>query len=156
MNMNATLLGQSIAFIVFVAFCMKYIWPPLMSAIEARQAKIADGLASAERATKDLELAQASAKDQLKDAKAEAAAIVEAANKRKAQIVDEAKTAAMTERDKIIASGYAEVEAERNRAKEDLRQQVATLAIAGAEKILERSIDEAAANDIVEKLVGEL
>ena len=92
----------------------------------------------------------------MKDAKAQAASIVDAANKRKAQIVDEAKTAAMTERDKIIASGYAEVEAERNRAKEDLRQQVATLAIAGAEKILERSIDEAAANDIVEKLVGEL
>jgi len=135
---------------------MKYIWPPLMSAIEARQATIADGLASAERATKDLELAQASATDQLKDAKAQAASIVDAANKRKAQIVDEAKTAAITERDNIIASGYAEVEVERNRAKEDLRQQVAVLAIAGAEKILERSIDEAAANDIVEKLVAEL
>lgn len=156
MNLNATLLGQSIAFAVFVIFCMKYIWPPLMSAIEARQATIADGLASAERATKDLELAQASAGDQLKEAKAQAASIVDAANKRKAQIVDEAKTAAITERDNIIASGYAEVEAERNRAKEDLRQQVAVLAIAGAEKILERSIDEAAANDIVEKLVAEL
>ncbi|MDP2560453.1 F0F1 ATP synthase subunit B [Psychrobium sp. 1_MG-2023] len=156
MNMNATLLGQSIAFAVFVIFCMKYIWPPLMSAIEDRQKKIADGLASAERAGKDLELAQAKATDQLKDAKAEAASIVDAANKRKAQIVDEAKTAAMTERDKIIASGHAEVEAERNRAKEELRQKVAVLAIAGAEKILERSIDEAAANDIVEKLVGEL
>lgn len=156
MDINATLIGQSIAFAVFVIFCMKYIWPPLISAIEARQATIADGLASAERATKDLELAQASATDQLKDAKAQAASIVDAANKRKAQIVDEAKTAAITERDNIIASGYAEVEAERNRAKEDLRQQVAVLAIAGAEKILERSIDEAAANDIVEKLVAEL
>ena len=156
MDINATLIGQSIAFAVFVIFCMKYIWPPLISAIEARQATIADGLASAERATKDLELAQASADDQLKEAKAQAASIVDAANKRKAQIVDEAKTAAITERDNIIASGYAEVEAERNRAKEDLRQQVAVLAIAGAEKILERSIDEAAANDIVEKLVAEL
>lgn len=156
MNLNATLLGQSIAFAVFVIFCMKYIWPPLMSAIEERQAKIADGLASAERATKDLELAQAAATDQLKDAKVEAAAIVDLANKRKAQIVEEAKTAAITERDKIIASGYTEVEAERNRAKEELRQKVAVLAIAGAEKILERSIDQAVANDIVEKLVGEL
>ena len=156
MDINATLIGQSIAFAVFVIFCMKYIWPPLISAIEARQATIADGLASAERATKDLELAQASAGDQLKEAKAQAASIVDAANKRKAQIVDEAKTTAITERDNIIASGYAEVEAERNRAKEDLRQQVAVLAIAGAEKILERSIDEAAANDIVEKLVAEL
>ena len=156
MDLNATLIGQSVAFAVFVIFCMKYIWPPLISAIEARQATIADGLASAERATKDLELARNSAADQMKEAKAQAASIVDAANKRKAQIVDEAKTAAITERDNIIASGYAEVEAERNRAKEDLRQQVAVLAIAGAEKILERTIDQAAANDIVEKLVGEL
>ena len=156
MNLNATLVGQTIAFAVFVIFCMKYVWPPLMSAIEDRQKKIADGLASAERATKDLELAQNKASDQLKDAKGQAAEIVDMANKRKAQIVDEAKTEATAERDKIIAQGYAEVEAERNRAKEELRQKVATLAIAGAEKILERSIDEAAANDIVEKLVAEL
>ena len=156
MNLNATLLGQSIAFAVFVIFCMKYIWPPLISAIEARQAKIADGLASAERATKDLELAQASATDQLKEAKAQAASIVDAANKRKAQIVDEAKTAAITERDNIIASGYAEVEAERNRAREELRQQVSTLAIAGAEKIIKRSIDKEANSDIIDQLVAEL
>jgi len=135
---------------------MKFVWPPLMGAIEERQRKIADGLADADRAVKDLELAQAKATDQLKDAKGTANEIIEQANKRKAQIVDEAKTEAGIERDKIIAQGQAEIEAERNRVKEDLRKQVATLAIIGAEKILERSIDEAAHSDIVNKLVAEL
>ena len=156
MNFNATLIGQSVAFLVFVWFCMKFVWPPLMQAIEDRQKKIADGLADADRAVKDLELAQAKATDQLKDAKANANEIIEAANKRKAQIVDEAKTEADSERAKIIAQGHAEIEAERNRVKEDLRKQVASLAIQGAEKILARSIDPAAHSDIVEKLVAEI
>ena len=156
MSINATLLGQAISFLLFVWFCMKFVWPPLMNAIEERQKKIADGLADAGRAAKDLELAQAKATEQLKDAKATANEIIEQANKRKAQIVDEAKVEADTERAKIIAQGHAEIENERNRVKEDLRKQVAVLAIAGAEKILERSIDEAAHSDIVNKLVAEL
>ena len=156
MNFNITLLGQTVAFFIFVWFCMKFIWPPLMSAIEERQKKIADGLADADRAAKDLELAQAKATDQLKDAKVTANEIIESANKRKAQIVDEAKTEADSERAKIIAQGHAEIEAERNRVKEDLRKQVASLAIQGAEKILERSIDPSAHSDIVEKLVAEI
>ncbi|MCL1078042.1 F0F1 ATP synthase subunit B [Parashewanella spongiae] len=156
MNFNATLIGQSVAFLVFVWFCMKFVWPPLMQAIEDRQKKIADGLADADRAVKDLELAQARATDQLKEAKANANEIIEAANKRKAQIVDEAKAEADSERAKIIAQGHAEIEAERNRVKEDLRKQVASLAIQGAEKILARSIDPAAHSDIVEKLVAEI
>lgn len=156
MNINATLLGQAISFTLFVWFCMKFVWPPLMSAIEERQKRIADGLADANRAAKDLELAQAKATDQLKDAKAAANEIIEQANKRKTQIVDEAKAEADVERAKIIAQGKAEIETERNRVKEDLRKQVATLAIVGAEKILKRSIDEAAHSDIVDKLVAEL
>ena len=156
MSINATLLGQAISFLLFVWFCMKFVWPPLMNAIEERQKKIADGLADARRAAKDLELAQVKATEQLKDAKATANEIIEQANKRKAQIVDEAKIEADTERAKIIAQGHAEIENERNRVKEDLRKQVAVLAIAGAEKILERSIDEAAHSDIVNKLVAEL
>ncbi|MEX9246915.1 F0F1 ATP synthase subunit B, partial [Salmonella enterica] len=103
MNLNATILGQAIAFILFVWFCMKYVWPPLMAAIEKRQKEIADGLASAERAHKDLDLAKASATDQLKKAKAEAQVIIEQANKRRAQILDEAKTEAEQERTKIVA-----------------------------------------------------
>ncbi|MGB3726919.1 MAG: F0F1 ATP synthase subunit B [Glaciecola sp.] len=156
MNMNATLIGQLIAFAVFVAFCMKYVWPPLMAAIEARQKTIADGLAASERAEKDLELAQEKATAQLREAKQQAAEIVEQAKKRANQLVDDETQRGHTEREKIIAQGYAEIEAERNRAKEDLRKQVATLAIAGAEKILAREIDAAAQNDIVEKLVAEL
>jgi F-type H+-transporting ATPase subunit b len=100
--MNATILGQAIAFVLFVWFCMKYVWPPLMAAIEKRQKEIADGLASAERAKKDLDLAQANATDQLKKAKAEAQVIIEQANKRRSQILDEAKAEAEQERTKIV------------------------------------------------------
>uniref|UniRef100_A0A182S5T6 ATP synthase F0 sector subunit C n=2 Tax=cellular organisms TaxID=131567 RepID=A0A182S5T6_9DIPT len=102
-NLNATILGQAISFILFVWFCMKYVWPPIMAAIEKRQKEIADGLASAERGRKDLDLAQAHATDQLKTAKAEAQVIIEQANKRKAQIMDEAKAEAEQERNKIVA-----------------------------------------------------
>jgi F-type H+-transporting ATPase subunit b len=156
MNINFTLVGQLIAFAVFVMFCMKYVWPPLMAAIEDRQKIIADGLAASDRAEKDLELAQQKASAQLKDAKQQAVEIVDQAKKRANQLVDEETQRGQTEREKIIASGYAEIEAERNRVKEDLRKKVATLAIAGAEKILAREIDAKAQNDIVEKLVAEL
>ena len=156
MNINATLLGELIAFIFFVWFCMKFVWPHIIGAIEERQQKIADGLAASERGEKDLELAQAKATDQLKEAKAQAADIIEQAKKRGSAIVDEETQRGHSEREKIIAQGYSEIEAERNRTKEELRKQVATLAIAGAEKILEREIDAAAQSDIVEKLVAEL
>jgi F-type H+-transporting ATPase subunit b len=156
MSINATLLGQAISFALFVWFCMKFVWPPLMNAIEERQKKIADGLADADRAAKDLELAQAKATKQLKEAKVTANEIIEQANKRKAQIVEEAKAEAQIERAKIIVQGNADIENERNRVKDDLRKQVATLAIIGAEKILERSIDPAAHSDIVNKLVAEI
>ncbi|WP_158972811.1 F0F1 ATP synthase subunit B [Paraglaciecola sp. L3A3] len=156
MNINATLLGELIAFIFFVWFCMKFVWPPIMGAIEERQQKIADGLAASERGEKDLELAQAKVSDQLKEAKAQAADIIEQAKKRGSTIVDEETQRGHSEREKIIAQGYSEIEAERNRTKEELRKQVAALAVAGAEKILEREIDAAAQSDIVEKLVAEL
>ncbi|AKJ40656.1 F0F1 ATP synthase subunit B [Pragia fontium] len=156
MNINATILGQAIAFVLFVWFCMRFVWPPIISAIEKRQKEIADGLASAERAKKDLDLAQANVTDQLAQAKADAQVIIEQANKRKAQIVDEAKVEAEQERAKILAQAQAEIDAERKRAREELRKQVAMLAIAGAEKIIERSVDEAANSDIVDKLVAEL
>lgn len=156
MNLNATLLGESIAFIVFVWFTMKYVWPVLNGAIEERQNKIAEGLAASERAEKDLELAQAKAAEKLKEAKTQAAEIIEQAKKRAAQIVDEETQKGHQEREKIVASGQAEVEAERNRAKEELRKQVSVLAIAGAERILERQIDAQAHSDILDKLVAEL
>ena len=156
MNINATLLGQAIAFAIFVWFCMKYVWPPLISAIEERQKKIADGLTKAERAVKDLDLAKAKASDKLKEAKAQAAEIVEHANKSRNKIVEDAKTEAEVERLKIIAQGEAEIEAERNRVREELRLKVSMLAIACAEKIIKRSIDKEANSDIIDKLVAEL
>ncbi len=156
MNINATLLGQAISFALFVWFCMKYVWPPLMKAIEERQKKIADGLQAAERAAKDLDLAQANASDQLKEAKRTATEIIEQANKRKSQILDEAREEAQAERQKILAQAEAELEAERNRARDDLRKQVATLAVAGAEKILERTIDKDAQKDILDNITAKL
>jgi F-type H+-transporting ATPase subunit b len=156
MDVNITFISEMIAFVVFVLFCMKYVWPPLIGAIEERQKTIADGLAASDRAAKDLELAQEKATSQLKEAKAQAAEIVEAAKKRETQIVEEAAAKAQAEKEKILAAGHAEIETERNQAKEELRQQVAVLAVAGAERILERSIDAAAHSDILDKLVAEL
>jgi len=154
--MNATLLGQAIAFFLFVWFCMKYVWPPIIDAIEERQKKIADGLAAADRASKALNLAQANAADQLKEAKRTASELIEQANKRKAQIIEEAKAEAQIEREHIIAQGLAEIETERNRTRDELRKQVATLAVIGAEKIIERSIDMDAQADILSKVTAEL
>ncbi|PKI16322.1 F0F1 ATP synthase subunit B [Colwellia sp. 12G3] len=156
MDINMTLVGQLIAFVVFVIFCMKYVWPPIIGAIEERQATIADGLAASDRAAKDLELAQEKAKAQLKEAKVQAASIVDAAKKHEAKIVDEAAGKAQAEKERILATGHAEIETERNRAREELRKEVAILAVAGAEKILERTIDAAAHSDILDKLVAEL
>jgi F-type H+-transporting ATPase subunit b len=155
-NINATLLGQAIAFAIFVWFCMKYVWPPLMAAIEERQKKIADGLSAAERAEKDLDLAKANASDRMKEAKRAAADVVDQANKRKLQIIEEAREEAVTERKKIVAQAEAEIEALRVRARDDLRKQVATLAVAGAEKILERSIDKDAHQDILNNITAKL
>ena len=153
---NATLIGNLIAFTVFVMFCMKYVWPPIIGAIEDRQKKIADGLAASEEGEKALEVAQVEVDAQLKDAKSQAADIIEQAKKRGSTIVDEETQRGHSEREKIIAQGHSEIEAERNRTKEELRKQVAALAVAGAEKILEREIDAAAQSDIVAKLVAEL
>lgn len=156
MDINATILGQAITFVLFVWFCMKFVWPPIIKAIEKRQQEIAEGLASAESAKKDLELAKANTSEIMQEAKAEASVIIEQANKRRAAILDEAQQEALREKEKIVAQGRAEIDAERKRAREELRKQVALLAVAGAEKIIERSVDQAANSDIIDKLVAEL
>ena len=156
MDINLTLLGQSIAFAFFVWFSMKFVWPPINNAIEERQKKIADGLAASERATQDLESARVKADEELKAAKLQAAELIDQAKKRAAKLVEEETQRGHDEREKIIASGYAEVEAERTRVREELRKKVAYLAIAGAEKIIERELDAQKQSDIVEKLVAEL
>ena len=156
MNINLTLIGQMLAFVCFVVFCMKYVWPPILAAMAEREQKIADGLAAADRASHDLELAQEKAVERLKEAKTEAAGIIESANRRATQIVDEAKDAAVAEADRVKAAAQAEIEQETNRAREQLRGQVAALSLAGAEKVLGASIDADAHADIVDKLAAEL
>ncbi len=156
MNLNATIIGQSIAFFVFVWFCMKYVWPPITAILEERQKKIAEGLEAAERAQRDLNLAQKKAAEELRDAKRQGAELIEVANKRANQIIDEAKEKAREEGQRLIAGAKAEIDLELQRAKEALRAQVAAIAIAGAEKILESSIDQAANEELVKKLATEL
>ncbi|MBY4676564.1 F0F1 ATP synthase subunit B [Marinobacterium arenosum] len=156
MNINLTIIGQAIAFAIFVVFCMKYVWPPITAALAERKKKIAEGLDAAERAARDLHLAQQKAAADMRESKEQAAAIIEQANKRANQIIDEAKEQAREEAERVKAAAQAEIEQEANRAKEALRAQVAVLAVAGAEKILEASIDEQAHAQLVEKLAAEL
>jgi F-type H+-transporting ATPase subunit b len=145
-----------LAFVCFVVFCMKFVWPPIIAAMREREAKIADGLAAADRASHDLELAQEKAVERLKEAKVEAAGIVDAANKRGNQLVEEAKQAALVEAERVKTAAQAEIEQETNRAREQLRGQVAALSLAGAEKVLGAAIDQKAHADLVDKLAAEL
>ena len=155
MNINLTISGQILAFIAFVAFCMRYVWPPILAAMEERQKKIADGLAAADRASHDLELAQKEAVDRLAEAKKDAASIVEAANKRAAAVVDEAKVVAVAEADRVKELASAEVEREKAQAKEQLLTQVSSLAIASADKVLAAEIDADKHAALLQQLVKE-
>ena len=156
MNINLTLIGQTISFALFVLFCMKFVWPALISVMEEREKKIADGLDAADRADKDLELAQKKATQQLREAKVEAAAIIEQANKRANQIVEASKEDARKEGEKILAQAQAEIEQQRIKARDALRAEIAAIAVAGAEKILETSVDADKHGDMLNKLVAEL
>jgi F-type H+-transporting ATPase subunit b len=156
MNINLTLIGQLLSFIVFVWFTMKYVWTPIMGALEERKKGIADGLAAAERGQHEQELSKERAKEVLHDAKSQAADIVGQAQKRASEIVDEAKMDARSEGDRIVHAAQAEIEQETNRAREHLREKVAELAVSGAEKILRKEIDASAHQDIVEALAQEI
>lgn len=156
MNINLTLIGQTISFAFLVLFCMKIVWPALLGIMQAREKKIADGLEAANRADKDLELAQKKATQQLREAKEQAAAIIEQANKRATQIIEEAKGQAVIEGDRLKAAAKAQIEQDVNRAKEELRGKVATLVLAGAEKVLGATIDENANSELVNQLAANL
>ncbi|MDH3612791.1 MAG: F0F1 ATP synthase subunit B [Gammaproteobacteria bacterium] len=156
MDINLTLIGQTIAMIVFVWLCMKFIWPPLLSAIEERQETIAHGLAAAERGEQRLEEAQAQADEIVNDARKQATGILDQAHSRANEIVAEGKADGVTERDRQLTAAKAEIEQEANRAREDLRGQVSAIAIASAEKILQREIDGKQHEDILGKLAQEL
>ncbi len=156
MNINLTLIGQSITFIFFVMFVMKFIWPPLVAALDERKKTIADGLAAAEKGQHDGELAKQKVLDTLKDAKAQAQDIINLAEKRASEIVEESKDTARVEGERIIAAANAELEQEVNRAREQLRGQVVSLAVSGASKVLKREIDEKANEDLLKDLVAQL
>ena len=156
MNINLTLFGQTIAFAIFVWFTMKFVWPPITAAMQARQKKIAEGLDAAGRAQRDLQLAQEKAAQTLRESKEQAAEILDKANKTANAIVEEAKQQARSEGERLLASAKAEIEVEVNRAKDQLRAQVAALAVAGAEKILESSVDYKAHTDLLAKLASQL
>ena len=156
MNINMTLIGQTIAFAIFVWFCIKYVWPPISNALHERQKKIADGLDAASRATRDLELAQERAEQTLRESKEQASQILEQANKRSAQMIEEAREQARAEGERLVANARSEIEQEINRAKDELRAQVSHLAIVGAERGLEASVDEKAHRDLLDKLAAEL
>ena len=156
MDINLTLIGQSIAMIVFVWFCMKFIWPPIMGAIEARQKQIEEGLSAADEGQEKLHRAQAEADEIVSDARKQATSILDQAHARANEIVAEGKTDGVKERERQLTAAKAEIEQETNKAREELRTQVSAIAIASAEKILSREIDGKAHEDILGKLAQEL
>ncbi len=156
MNFNATLIGQMVAFAVFVWFCMKYVWPPLVNALNERKARIADGLAAAERGKHEQELARERAREVLHEAKQQAQEIIGRAERRAAEIVEEAKDHARAEGERLLAAARAEIDQEVNRVKEDLRKQVVSIAVAGAEKVLEREVDESTHGELLNKLAAQI
>jgi F-type H+-transporting ATPase subunit b len=156
MNFNATLIGQSITFLVFVWFCMKYIWPPLMTALEERNARISDGLAAAEQGQKDLEDAQSKVSDSLNDAKQQAQEIINQAQKRANEIVDESKDTAREEAEKIKIAASSDIDQQINSAREQLRKEVSSIALAGAEQILKREVDAKTHAAVLDELVAQI
>jgi F-type H+-transporting ATPase subunit b len=155
-DLNATIIGQSIAMIVFVWFCMKFVWPLIMGMIEERQTQIADGLAAAEKGARSLEEAQGQIKLLEDEARGQARQIIDQANSRGNSIVEEARTTADQERERILASAQSEVEQEVNRARDTLRSEVGAIAVAGAEKILLREIDANTHQELLDKLASEI
>ncbi len=156
MNFNATIIGQLLAFMVFVVFCMKFVWPFLLKAMEDRETRIADGLAAAEKGQATLVEAEAKMIELIEEGKQQAAGIVSQGQKRHDEIVDAAKDDAMSEKEKILAAAQAEIEQQRTQTREQLRAEVATLALAGAEQILMREVDRNAHNDVLTKISAEL
>ncbi len=156
MNLNATLIIQTLVFLILGWITMKFIWPPLITAINERQKKIADGLAAADKGEKSLVEAQASGAEIVKDARVQATKIVDQASRRANEVVEEAKQTATAEGQRLVTAARGEVQLEQGRAREQLRKEVAALAVAGASKLLGREIDARAHADLLEKLAVEI
>tara|TARA_B100001013_G_scaffold128014_1_gene74589 strand:+ start:207 stop:677 length:471 start_codon:yes stop_codon:yes gene_type:complete len=156
MNFNYTLIGQLLAFILFVWFCMKYIWPPMMKALEDREKEISEGLDAASRGKRELEEAKTEKVEILKEAKNEAAELVNQANQRANQLVEDAKNIAQEEAERIKITAQSDLEQSTKRAKEELRSEVAALAVSGAERILKGEIDQKKNSDLLDEIAKEL
>jgi F-type H+-transporting ATPase subunit b len=155
-DFNLTLIGQSIAMIVFVWFCMKMVWPPLLEMIETRQREIADGLAAGEKGKSSLTNAQAEADKLIAAARDQARGIVDQANNRANGLIDEARAEGAAQRQREVEAGHAQIALDQSRARDELRNQVSSIAVAGAERILAREIDAEAHRDLLEQLANEL
>ena len=156
MSINATLFAQMIVFAILIWVTMKWIWPPLMTAIEERQQKIAEGLAAADRSKRDLAQAEERVNEVLREARGKATEIIGQAEARRAQIIDLAKEEAIEEGNRQKAAALAEIESATARAREDLRKQVSALAVAGAEKLIRREIDSNAHRALLDELAAEI
>ena len=156
MDINITLIGQMITFAIFVGLTMKFVWPPLRKAMAERKAKIADGLASADRAAKELEIAQRKANEIIQESKAQATKIIEQANMRAMQIDEEAKETARVDADRIRKAANDEAQAQMRAMKQQLRKEVVSIAVAGAEKLINKNIDMTTNNQLLEEMAAEL
>lgn len=156
MEINFTLIGQLITFIILVVFIMKYVWPPITKALNEREKTIAAGLQAAERGKRDLIDAEHKAISIIREARVEAASVIDQAQKRTIQIIEEAKGTARQEASRVLERAQAEIVREVNQAKESMRKQLATLAVAGAEKILQRNLDLSAQTALLDEFVAEI
>ena len=156
MNINLTLLGQAISFAIFVWFCLKYIWPPVLKALEERETRIADGLAAAEKGQQDLENAGERIEEILAEGRDKAQEFVVQSQQRGDEIVETAKQAAIEEGNRLLAAARGQIDTERNEARESLRNEVAVLALSGAEQILMREVDADAHREVLDKLIAEI
>jgi len=156
MNINATLLGQLITFLLFVGITLKWIWPLFKGVLDERAKKIADGLAAGEQGHRELDLADRRSKELITEAKDKAAVILDEANKRAHHIIDEAKLQARIEAERILNAAQSEIEQQVHAAREQLRKQVAGIAVAGAERLLQKHLDEQAANQLLDDLIAEI
>ena len=156
MNINLTILGQAISLAIFVWFCMKYVWPFIIKALNEREARIADGLAAAEKGVLELQQAEARVREMLEQGKQQAQEYIAQAQKRAAEVVDEAKDAATQEGQRILSEARTQISQEIQQARESLRSEVSALAVAGAEKILMREVDAPRHKEFLERLSAQL
>ncbi|EMX0220996.1 F0F1 ATP synthase subunit B [Vibrio sp. Vb2880] len=156
MNINATMLGQAISFVIFAWLCMKYVWPPLVKLLDERRAEIAEGLAQKDKAAKELELAKANGATVIAEAREKAQAIIAQGQQRQDQLVAEAVELARQEKDRIIAEGKAEIDNERNRLRQELKAEMADLVIESASKLISRNLDSTANRDLVNRFISEM